>query len=564
MFPKNAPIVIISTFLIFLALAVYLTYPLIFHLSDLTTGFGDELQIAWVQNHAIFSLLHNPLGLFNGNIFFPYQNTIVYSHLFLTSSILSVIPVYLFKEPITAVNFTIFSSLLLLGFSVFLLSYYLTKNFLASLISGLLVVFSSAVLDKKSPLEVLAVEWIPLSILFFINFLRTKHSRWFALSMAFFVIQTANSFEPGYFLIFFFSVFIVILFLRERKQIRLFFRKNNLAIILVSFTILVPLVFPYLEVSKEFNYKRDIRDSIHFALQPEDFLVAGLDSRMKNILPQSLRVDKFNNGEIKPGFLGLTFSFLAIASLLYFLKKKKKSFVELSLLITGILGLITSLGPALHWGRATIHHPFLIPLPYALFYYLLPGFSGFRNSARWEMLFILCFAVLIAIMLSQILKKISPTRRLLVYFLIGAGILWEFNFPMRFYKIPQTTQFPKVYSFLSGRVGASIFIPVCNWNDKCGSEEFLRVYYSDQGFPQMVNGTSGFSPPAWQKEIQAINNNFPDSSSLNLVKRTGAKYIVFEKITWDKYFKSDPLPALESNRNLKLIKKFDNTYVFEL
>lgn len=550
-------------FLIFFAASFYITYPLILNLDKSVTGYGDELLIAWIQNHAIDSLFHNPHSLFAGNIFYPYQNTIAYSDLFLTSSLISAIPLFQLSQPIVAVNFTFFSSLTVLGFSILIFSYYLTKNFMASLVSGLLVIFSPAILDKKVHLQILAIYFVPISMMFFMHFLKTKKSKWLAFSMLFFVLQTANSFLPGYFLIFFFGIYLIVLFFKDRQKLNLFVQKKNLLIIFSSFLILLPIVIPYFEVSKEFNYQRDIRDSIHFALQPEDLLVGGSDSKMQSILPQNLRIDRFNNFEIKPGFIGLVFSTLALSSVIYFLKKKK-SMIEITLLVTGFIGLITSLGPALHLGRATIHQPFLIPLPYALFYYLLPGFSGFRNSARWEMLFILCFGVLIAVMLNTSFKKFSNSKRFFIYFLLGAITIWEFNYPIKFYKIPQVSEFPKVYSFISSINKPVIFIPICNWNDKCGTEEFWRVYYSTQGFPKMVNGTSGFSPPIWQQTIQEINRTFPSDTSLDLIKKTGANYIVFEEGVWRKYGFENILDELKMNKQLKLIKQFDNTYVFEL
>lgn len=566
MFTKNNKTVLalLSGFLIFFIASIYITYPLIFHLSELTTGFGDELLISWIQNHAIYSITHNPLSIFNGNIFYPYQNTIAYSDLFLISSILSSVPVYILKEPIVAINFTLISSLFALGFSVFLFSYYSTKNFLASVISGLLIIFSPVVLDKKVHLQVLAIMWVPLSMMFFIHFLKSNKSKWLALSMFFFVIQTANSFLPGYFIIFFYAVCLLVLFFKDRKKLRALIHKRNLAIIVCTFLILIPLLLPYVHISNEFSFKRDIRDSIHFALQPEDFFVAGPDSKMASILPQSLRIDKFNNGEIKPGFIGLAFTILSLSSIVYFLKKKKKDLVLLSIFSTGVLGLVTSLGPALHWGRVTIHHPFLIPLPYALFYYLLPGFSGFRNSARWEMLFVLCFAILIAVMLNEFLKRFSKNKRFLIYSLVIAVIIWEVSFPMKFYKAESVSNFPKVYNYISKQNSPAIFMPICNWNDKCAGEEFKRVYYSISGYPMMINGTSGFSPPKWQNKIQNINTKFPSEESLFSIKKMGVNYIVFENDIWKKYGNKEVLDQLKINKELKLIKQFDNTYVFEL
>lgn len=564
MFKNKLTKPIVFALIIFFLSAVYITYPLVFHLNNYVTGFGDELLIAWIQNHAIFSILHNPLGLFNGNIFYPYQNTIAYSDLFLTSGVMSLIPVYLFKEPITAVNFTLFSSVFILGFSVFSLSYYLTRNFFASFVSGLLVIFSPAILDKKVHLQILTIYWVPFAVISFLHFIKTKKSKWLVVAMFLFIAQTANSFLPGYFLVFFFAVYLIVLFIKDRRKLNLFIQKKNLLILFISFLILLPIVIPYFKVSSDFNFKRDIRDSIHFALQPEDMFVAGNDSKMVKLLPQNLRIDKFHNGEIKPGFLGLAFSALVLGSIVYFLKKKKKSLTEVSLFATGILGLITSFGPAMHWGRVTIHHPFPIPLPYALFYYLLPGFSGFRNSARWEMLFILCLAVLIAIMLTNLLKKVETKKRLIIYCLLAIVIIWEFNFPMKFYNVTPISNFPKVYRYLSAINKPAIFMPVCNWNDKCGAEEFWRVYYSTDGFPRMINGTSGFSPPVWQKRIQEINNTFPSDKSLSLINEEGVEYVVFESNTWQKYGYKNILDELRTNNRLRLIKQFDKTYVFRL
>lgn len=565
---KRAVFILSSAFFIFLLSSVFITYPLVFNLSNFTTGFGDELLISWIQNWIIHSL-NNPLSIFDTNIFYPYQNTLAYSDLFIASSLFAAIPLKIFHEPIVAFNFTLISSLGMLGLSVFLLSYYLTKNFVVSVISGLLVIFSPAVLDKKVHLQILAIYPVPLSMLFFLHFIKTKKAKFLSLSMLFFIVQTYNSFLPGYFLIFFFVISLALLFFRDKKLFNYLLKPRILLQLLLVFLILLPIVIPYYKVSWEFNYKRDIRDSIHFALQPEDLLVTSEYSRLQKVLPQNFKIDRIGYGEIKPGFIGLIFSILSLAFVIFSLKFfRKKDFTSFSLFITGIVGLITSLGPALHLGRVVIHEPFPVILPYALFYYLLPGFSGFRNSARWEMLFIICFSVGIGIMLSEILKKHSKIKSLAICFILIIGIVVEFNFPMKYYKVPRISEFPKVYNYIGNLNSPSIFIPICNWNDKCSSEEFKRLYFSTIGFPRMVNGASGFSPPPWEKTTSEINTNFPNKKSLLQIKSLGVKQIVFEKETYNKYFEKEKskkvLGDLNNNKKLRLIKKFDNTYVFEL
>lgn len=556
--------IIILSFSIYLVSAIFITYPLIFNLTNLVGAYGDELIITWIQNFVI----HNSLT-FNANIYYPFQNTLAYSDLFLSSSLLSAIPVHVFKEPIVAFNFTLIASLALLGFSVFSLSYYLTKNFLVSIIGGLLVTFSPAVHDKFVHLQILAIYFIPFSMLFFLHFIKTKRSLFLGISLFFFVLQTLNSFLPGYFIIFFYITTSIILLLWDRQELKSLITKKNLLLILISFLILIPSIIPYIQVSREFNYKRDIRDAIHFAIQPEDLLVTNSYSRLEQPLSKIFENKDYpDNASIKFGFIGLVFTILALIFVFYFLKTFKKKNIELnSLFFTGILGLITSLGPALHINRLTIHEPFPIILPYALFYFVLPGFSGFRNSARWEMLFILSFAVGISIMLSYFYKKLSKEKIVLVSIILIIGIIGEYNFPMQFKTIPKTKEFPRAYSFLEDKMESAVFIPLCNWNDECAPEEFFRIYYSTKGFPRIANGVSGFSPPPWEKWVAEINKEFPNNRSLQSIKEKGIKYIIFEKDIYNKYFgknTDEVLNLLLKHPQLQEVEQFDNTYVFEL
>jgi len=166
-------------FIFFLISGLYITYPLIFHLTNMLPGLGDELLIAWIMNWNIHSFQGDISSIFNANIFHPYTNSLAFSDTFFTSSLLSFIPVKLLGEPIVAFNITLIFSLIFLGMSVYLLTFYLTKNFLPSLISGLLVVFSPAVLDKTTHLQVLTIFFVPLSILCFLKFLDNKKTLYF-------------------------------------------------------------------------------------------------------------------------------------------------------------------------------------------------------------------------------------------------------------------------------------------------------------------------------------------------------------------------------------------------
>src|SRR5258708_31101079 len=268
-------------------------------------------------------------------------------------------------------------SLTFLGFSISLLSYYLTKNFLASLLSGFLVIFSPATLNYVVHIQVLEVYWVPLAILCMVLFLDTQKRKYLILSLACFLLQFYNSFLPAYFILF--SCVILYIFKWFEKRIKIFalFSEKNLLLIVLAFLLTLPLVIPYFQVSREFHYVRDLRDSIHFALQPEDLLYPGDTTRLKSILLSVVPTNHYSqNNEFKPGYLVAIFSFLVLLSIVYlFIKRKRLNIYEKSFSTIAFLGLLLSFGPFLHLNRHTVHQPFPIPLPYALFYYIMPGFQ---------------------------------------------------------------------------------------------------------------------------------------------------------------------------------------------
>ncbi len=561
-------------FLIFSLASLYLTYPLVFHLGDFVTGYGDEFIIAWIQNWIIHALFTNPFGLFDANIFFPYLNTLAYSDLHFTTSILSIIPVYFIRQPIATFNFTVLSSLILVPFSIFLLSWYLTKDYFASFLSGILVQFAPAFLDKKVHVQILALEWIPLSVLFFILFHKRKKILYLVLAMFFFILQTYNSFMPGYFLVFFYVIYVLYLFFYDRKSFGFLFKKSHVVIMFITLLLLIPVVAPYYKASSDYHLRRDIRDAIHFAIQPEDLLYPNEHTRLQSYL-LSLPFNKHSqNGEFKPGYLGFVFTILTIIAILYFFKnfKKKNLFIN-SFTTIGFTGLVLSLGPELHLGRHTVHLPFPIPLPYALFYYILPGFQGFRNSARFEMLFVLFMAVVIAMVLVTILKPFSRFWRSIIYVILIFGVVIEYNFPMQFMHALQVSEFPAVYRWLetTPKNSASIIMPIYNWYMYGSAEEMKRDYYITTSFRRTVNGASGFAAPGWEKLVAKLHAHFPDNDTLSDLKKLGINYIIVDKDAYDRQFRikrqsvdgESVVNTLRHTSSLRFVKSFKNYYVFE-
>lgn len=392
--------------------------------------------------------------------------------------------------------------------------------------------------------------------------------------MFFFILQFYNSFLPGYFIIFFCFIYIFFLWVYKRTLFKKLFSLKNFFIVLFTLAIVIPVVKPYFDVYVKYNAARDIRDTIHLALQPEDLIYPNQHTRLEPILLAISKLEKvYRTDEMKAGYIGFIFSILSIIAIIYFFRKiKKKDVLYNSFITTGLLGLILSFGPALHWARETIHHPFPIILPYALFYYIIPGFKGFRNSQRWEVLFVFCLSVSIAIFLAYVLRK-GKLKTRVIYLILILGIILEYNFPMKFYPVLPEKNFPKVYSWMGTTPKSSVFIfmPIYNWNSP-GITELTREYYFTENFRNTVNGYSGFSPYDWQNKVMYLYKNFPDEKSFKIIKAFGVNYIVIDKDEYDSLYKNKyytkgngdyVINSLKNNHNLKLEKAFGATYVFK-
>lgn len=526
----------ISTYILplvlFFLLSCVATFPLIFHLHEMIPGLGDQLLVSWIMNWDIHALLHDPLHLFNANIFYPYKNTLAYSDVFITSALLSFLPLLILKQPVVAYSWTLLLSLTLLAYCTYLLTNYVTKNTYASFISGVLVSFCVFTIGKISVLQLVSIYFVPLSLLFFLLFFDTRYTRYFILFCITFLLQIYNSFLPGYFIVF--SVVILLLFHRQRKQIvKQIFSLRYLCIIFITGLLMLPIIIPYYLVSKEFEYVRDIRDTIAFANRVEFSFYPPDTSILHNDII-SLFYEHNTNPLIYFGYVGLLFYLLLIFSVVYLLysRDSKKLRSASSFITIAVFGLVLSLGPALQWGQHIIKKPFIIPLPYVLFYYLLPGFKGMRNSGRWEMLFVFAACVGIGIVLSRFFTHKKLWFKAVFTILVVLGTMLELNIPLAFNTIEKTASFPKVYSYLATLPSSKsiIELPLYSWYMVPYSmQEFKREYYSTIHFLPMVNGYSGFSPPEWEKRSDLYMQNFPDEKTVEYLKTIGIDYLVLHK-----------------------------------
>ena len=575
----NLPVIFVLIY--FVIASIYITYPLLLHMSDNISGLGDQLYINWILNWNIYSFTHDMANILNTNIFYPYHNTLAYSDIYITMSIISFLPTKIIGQPAVAYNFAVLFSFITLGFFTYLLCLYITKNHFASIAGGTLMAFSTYTLMEIEHLQIISMGWVSLSVLYFLKFLDKRSYKYLAFSCLFFVFQIYNSFLPAYFIVFSCLIITILYFLKRKISVKDINIKKIFLILGFTILISIPVIIPYYSVSNQFNYVRDIRESIRFANRPEYTFYPGDRTKLYSFLINTFYKD--NKGPyLYDGYIGLAFLVLSLFSIINrIISKKKNWFLFDTFLIAAVFGFILSLGPALQWGGRVIKLPFIIPLPYALFYFIFPGFKGFRDSSRWEMLFIFTFVVCISIFLSNFYKNKSNLKIYLLTLLIIFTVLFEFNFPFVNFKIPLKEQFPKMYSYIKTLPKNAVIaqLPIYNWDTFLSGPypENIREYYYTLTFPKTINGTAGFDPPPWQNNIRFLIVNFPNDSSISLLQKMSVQYLVVHKSEYDSiagkkdivdkkvFVNGDKIiNALQLNKNLKLIHIVENDYVYKI
>ncbi len=500
-------------FALIILASVIVTWPLVAHLSSFIIDSHDGLLITWIINWNIHA------QSLNTNIFYPYTNTLAFSDYHLLESLVALPFVKIFGEPLLAFNINFILGFVITAFAIYTLVFHLTKKISAAFFAGILFTFSTIHLNYMTHLQLFDF-WPVIFTIYFV--IRQK----FKSFLLFFWLSSLNSPLNFYFLL------TICLILRK-------FKSTFFATIITA-----PFLLPYFFVSRQFGYVRPINDAIHFSLQFPDLLNISSMSRLSNFIPPT--------SELTPAYFGGVFLVLFIAMIWGVRNKIPNNKYLKFFLSLALVSFILSLGPALHISPNTVHIGSVpaIPLPYAIFYYLLPGFSGFRTPSRWIVLTALSLSVAIGIYFTKRLNWKTVV-------ILSILILAEINFPFRYSVVPSVKEFPLEQIWLKDNyVGAPIIqFPIYNWDDRPQfGEETLREYYSTIHWHPMFNGFSGFSPKEWENRVKWLQKEFPSIETINYLKTLGIK-LVLAPVSWDLSLYS---------KELKLVINLSKVNIYEV
>lgn len=565
------PLIVVITYI---CLSLYITWPLA--LNPTTTAFNgtEEQLISYIINWNIYALTHKPFDLFNIPFFHPIQNTLAFSDPLITTSILVAPFVLISKEPFLAYTLSTLFAFFANALSTYLLSKELTGDKLSAFIAGLLFSFSIGRIDTLEHLQVLTFYWIPLGLFFFVKYVkRQSNDNALGISLCF-MAQVLNTIFLGYVYLFTVTIFYVVALFYKKITFK---KCASLFIFGISTLVLVAgILSPYLKVSHDWNYTRTISDAWGGSTVWYEYLYPTNSSRFVNVARAIINKSPW------PAYLGFPVSFLSILSFVFALKNRHKllrSWYVFSALLTAGLGFILSLGP---WFRISRQISLPVPLPYLLFFHVIPGFKSMRVPQRWSHLFLFGLSLCIGLAIAEFAKTSShlnnKVRKTMIIgtciFILGL-VIFEPKWPLMKSSVSSASEVPEVYQWLASQPSQVIMeIPAQHWTMPLVGQEIKRLHYHSfilDAQHAFVNGYSGFSPSAWVESVSSVKK-FPQSPSLEVMRQLGVSLVmvhfddvgVLARMQGETVDAQEMIKQIDEVGDLKLLHESGNSSVYSL
>lgn len=498
------------------------TRPLVWSLYSGTLDPIHGVLNTWIMAWGAKALTSDPGAFFQAPIFHPAANALAFSE-----NLLGNLPIFgpllaVSGDPYWATNAFTLLSVFLTGLATFGLTVHWTGSRLAGVLAGVFFALSPIRMSQTAHLELFGIWWSPLALWMTSRFLARGRWRDALLAAGFLVAQFASSIALGYFLLLLLGAYLVMHGLMDRGLRRRDLLLKGAAASGLAGVLLLPVMLPYLRVSEAWGMTRSLRDGTALGADLLSFLSAWPGSLLYGGWLRAVTPPYPHEKMLFPGLVVLVAAGFALVWA-WRHRGEGLSREAFALAGAGAFAAILSLGPMLQVaGTLTF-----IPLPYAVLFYLLPGFGAIRVPAHLGVMLALAIALLAGVGAYVILNRWgqTPRRRMaLGALLVALALADTASRPLTIHPAPRATELD---TFLARRAeGPIITLPMPTYQGESdGRLESARMVAGlTHGLP-MVNGTSGFFPSSYLDLARRLEQG-PTPEALDALAAVGVKTLV--------------------------------------
>jgi hypothetical protein len=514
-----------SAVLLVLAVCVY-TYPLVLRAStEFPYNSGDPAYVTWHMMWNWRALTGDVAGLADTNILYPVRSTTFFSELVLPPAVPFGIVWAVTGNPILAANVLLMLSLVLDAAAFALLAYRWTGDWVAAVAAALVGAFNPILLPQTAHPQMVMLWWAPMALLAATSYV-VRPRLWTGLATIICIwLQFLTSPYVAFYAAFLVGAFLVAELVRHRRrwlgwclELRSPWPWIHASVFgLVILALFVPPVSAYQEVARVWGAERDLGDVGQFSARPSDFLSVDRSSLYSAILPSDEGERRFE----KRLWPGLVPPMLAVAAVVTTRTRPSVEGARIWAAIACVaLGYVMALGPRL----AVPGWPFDVPLPYQLFYDVLPGFRAMRVPARFGLLAVAGLAILAAYGVAAVRRsQRAPRVAGLVLVALLAAESGRFPLPTS----PLVEEFDDVDRQLVDRArGPMAWLPLNAEDPLADYREIARMVHNRNMTP-MINGYSGLYPPTY-RDLRNLASEEPPETVGTVLAMIGVETVVLD------------------------------------
>ena len=543
---------LVTAFLVYLSLACLMTYPQVLHLRDGVHDDGDPLLNAWTLAWVAHQLPRAPARLFDANIFYPERRTLAFSETLLLPALVMAPLRWLGVGPLLVHNIVLLSGFILSGVGVALLVRTLTGWNGPALVAGIVFAFLPFRIDHYAHVQLQQTQCLPFALWAFHRLLARGRVRDGAVFGAFSAGQLLSCVYYGLLMIPYLAVVCGTLLVGSARGAVERTRDGRVApaivvAIAIVFVAAVPVGMAYLGAHKVVG-ERGRDEVVNGSATFTDYLGPPPQNALYG---KALGSFAEQERRLFPGFVAVV---LAVVGLW----PRRWSRRTLGVWVgsgsdharsDGVAKIAYALGLLIAFDISLGYHGLTYPV---LYEYFVP-FRALRIPARNGIIVGLSLAVLAGYGVARVAAMVrSPAARRIVLTGIGALIAAEYTSrPIRLIAVPLTP--PAAYGDVVRDKGDSPTTTLFEF-PLSSKDDPTYMYFSTFHWQHLVNGYSGFFPPAYVFLANAVDS-IPDNASLHAIKSHGARYLLLhgERLYVPRY--NELVAQLDARPELTLLSR---------
>lgn len=474
---------------------------------------GDPALMCWSLQWVSHALVHDPLHLFRGNIFYPYSHAVVLTDAMTSLAVLN-IPVRLFTDnPWVGYNLLIVLAFYLSALSGAWLAEEVSGSRLVGFWGGIFWGFLFFRIHHFGHLQMLSFQGIPAAVVCLLRWWRQPRARSALLFSVVFVAQALVSWYLAAIL----GVTVAVVAVAHATRVSISHVRTGLLAALVCAAVILPVAWPYTTAFGDSSVadRKALVATFGDAVRPADYLTPPDVTLIGHGIPGN-RHWLWQENTLYIGYAALA---LALVGLF----RARGAGAERRWVVAGVLLVVAGYVLALGFVSPRLH--FRLPLHFLAT--ALPFVAGLRATQRFSLVLYVGVLILSSLGLGALVARMRSRRAgaLLVgvlsavflvevfplYLPFGTAAPWAFTEPDR--------AIAKVQHG-AGRQLVVLHLPIYYGAEAYPVSEAGYLVNSTAHWAWLVNGFSGGEPAGFHERMRVLAR-LPDESSVAELRRLG-------------------------------------------